>query len=57
MDLNKVNSAFEAACIAVKTLTKRPSDEELLELYGFYKQATEHDNMNDEPGFFEFTAP
>ena len=56
MDMNKVNSAFEAACIAVKTLTKRPSDEELLELYGYYKQATEHDNVNDEPGFFEFTA-
>ena len=56
MNLDKVNSAFEAACIAVKTLTKRPTDEELLELYAFYKQSTEHDNMNDEPGFFEFTA-
>ena len=33
MDINKVNSAFEAACIAVKTLTKRPSDDDLLELF------------------------
>lgn len=35
---------FEAAAEEVKTLTKRPTDVELLELYALYKQATVGDN-------------
>jgi acyl-CoA-binding protein len=35
---------FNQAAEKVKNLTKRPSDEELLELYALYKQATVGDN-------------
>lgn len=31
---------FQEAAEAVKTLTKRPTDNEFLELYALYKQAT-----------------
>lgn len=39
---------FEAAAAEVKTFTKKPSDAELLELYGLYKQATSGDNTSCE---------
>jgi hypothetical protein len=35
---------FNEAAQSVKNLTKRPSDEELLEAYALYKQATVGDN-------------
>jgi len=35
---------FNQAADNVKNLTKRPEDEELLELYALYKQATVGDN-------------
>ncbi len=38
------SSDFEQAAAAVKAFTKRPTDEELLEVYGLYKQATAGDN-------------
>lgn len=41
---------------AVQELTKRPSDDELLELYGLYKQATVGDNDTAEPGMFNLKA-
>ena len=37
----------------VKTLTKRPSDTQLLELYGLFKQASEGDNNSSKPGMFD----
>ncbi len=33
-------------------MTKRPSDDELLDLYGLYKQATVGDNDTAEPSVF-----
>ena len=44
---------FEQAQLDVKTLTKRPSDAQLLDLYAFFKQATEGDNNTSEPGMFD----
>jgi diazepam-binding inhibitor (GABA receptor modulating acyl-CoA-binding protein) len=44
---------FSKAQIDVKTLTKRPSDTELLDLYAFFKQATEGDNATSKPGMFD----
>jgi diazepam-binding inhibitor (GABA receptor modulating acyl-CoA-binding protein) len=44
---------FSKAQIDVKTLTKRPSDTELLDLYSFFKQATEGDNATSKPGMFD----
>ncbi|MEZ5003879.1 MAG: acyl-CoA-binding protein [Chitinophagales bacterium] len=44
---------FEAAQLDVKKLTQRPSNEELLDLYAFFKQATEGDNDTKKPGMFD----
>ncbi|XP_029171770.1 acyl-CoA-binding protein homolog isoform X1 [Nylanderia fulva] len=48
-----VDQQFEAAAAAVKALTKRPTDEELLELYGLFKQATVGDNNTSKPGMLD----
>lgn len=37
----------------MKTFTKRPSDQELLELYALFKQASVGDNTTDKPGMFD----
>jgi acyl-CoA-binding protein len=47
---------FENAVARSKELTKRPSNEELLQLYALYKQATEGDVAGDRPGGFDFKA-
>ncbi|CAO3598900.1 acyl-CoA-binding protein [Absidia repens] len=41
--------AFEQAAKDAKNFTKLPEDEELLQLYGLYKQATLGDNNTDKP--------
>ena len=38
-----MTEAFESAVARSKEFTKRPSNEELLQLYALYKQATEGD--------------
>jgi len=45
---------FNDAVSRSKELTKRPSNEDLLKLYGLYKQATEGDVNGDRPGGFDF---
>jgi diazepam-binding inhibitor (GABA receptor modulating acyl-CoA-binding protein) len=47
---------FEAAVAESKQLTQRPGNDELLELYALYKQATEGDVAGDRPGGFDFKA-
>jgi acyl-CoA-binding protein len=47
---------FENAVIRSKELTKRPGNDELLQLYALYKQATEGDVSGDRPGGFDFKA-
>ncbi|XP_018405112.1 PREDICTED: acyl-CoA-binding protein homolog isoform X2 [Cyphomyrmex costatus] len=44
---------FETAAEAVKAFTKRPTDEELLELYALFKQATVGDNNTSKPGMLD----
>ncbi|CAN7997108.1 unnamed protein product, partial [Ixodes hexagonus] len=44
---------FNKAAEDVKNLTERPSDEELLELYGLFKQANFGDNTTSQPGMFD----
>ncbi len=51
MDLQ---TSFEEAVVKVKTLTYKPSNEDLLKLYSLYKQATEGDVSGDRPGGFDF---
>ena len=48
------SNEFTMAANAVKHLRSKPSDDELLKLYGLYKQATSGDNMNSVPGFLDF---
>ena len=43
---------FLKAADDVKQLTQRPTNEELLKLYGLYKQATVGDCNTDQPGMF-----
>ncbi|XP_018363036.1 PREDICTED: acyl-CoA-binding protein homolog isoform X2 [Trachymyrmex cornetzi] len=48
-----LDQQFEEAAEAVKALTKRPTDEELLELYALFKQATVGDNNTSKPGMLD----
>lgn len=43
-------SAFEQAQKDVHTLSKKPDNLDLLDLYAFYKQASEGDVKGDRPG-------
>lgn len=47
---------FNQAQQDVKTLTERPSNDDLLALYANFKQATEGDVQGDRPGGFDFKA-
>ncbi len=47
---------FNEAVSKSKDLSKRPSNEELLEMYGLYKQATDGNVASDRPGGFDFKA-
>ena len=45
---------FNTAAEEVKNLTSRPSNDDLLKLYGLFKQAKEGDNNTPKPGMFDF---
>jgi diazepam-binding inhibitor (GABA receptor modulating acyl-CoA-binding protein) len=47
---------FNTAVTKSKELTKRPSNEELLDLYALFKQATDGDVSGERPGGFDFKA-
>jgi len=47
---------FESATERVKTLSKAPSNETLLELYGLYKQGTEGDVSGKKPSRLKVKA-
>lgn len=47
---------FQRAVQGSKLFTKRPTNEELLDLYALFKQATEGDATGDRPGGFDFKA-
>ena len=47
---------FSAAQLRVKELKAPPSTDELLELYGLYKQATAGDVQGKRPGMLDFKA-
>lgn len=49
---NKVQ--FETAVSKSRTLPQKPSNDELLKLYGLFKQGTEGDNNSERPGGFDF---
>ena len=47
---------FQAAVSRSKEFAKRPSNEDLLNLYSLFKQATEGDANGEQPGGFDFKA-
>ena len=52
-----LNNLFEEAVINSKSLSDKPSNEVLLQLYALYKQSTEGDIHVDEPtNSFDFVA-
>lgn len=48
-----MSDVLNAAEERLRTLTQRPSNEELLELYGLYKQALLGDCLQSKPGMFD----
>ncbi len=51
-----LKARFEEALEAVKKLSSRPSDDDMLNLYALYKQASVGDVSGDKPGMFDFVA-
>ena len=45
----KLEEQFNISAIVIKTLKKRPTNEELLTIYGLYKQVTVGDCNTNEP--------
>jgi len=52
-DLEK---SFAAAQATAKSLREKPDNDTLLELYSYFKQATEGDVSGDRPTAFDFVA-
>lgn len=48
-----IEERFEKASVDVSLLSKRPSDETMLALYGYYKQAKEGDCSTPKPGVWD----
>ena len=52
----ELQQEFENAVARSKAHTRRPGNDELLQLYALYKQATEGDVAGERPGGFDFKA-
>jgi len=52
----ELQQQFDSAVARSKELTKRPGNQELLDLYALFKQASEGDVTGDRPGGFDFKA-
>ena len=51
--MTDLDKKFSAAQAEVKTLTKRPDNEDMLRLYALYKQGSAGDVAGDRPGAFD----
>jgi acyl-CoA-binding protein len=51
--MTDLDQKFAAAQADVKTLTKRPDNEDMLRLYALYKQGSAGDVTGDRPGAFD----
>jgi acyl-CoA-binding protein len=51
-----VSEEFAQAQTDVKELTRRPSDDVLLKLYGLYKQGSQGDVTGRRPGMFDLVG-
>lgn len=51
-----MKAAFEQAQKDIKTLTKRPSNDDMLTLYALFKQATAGDVSGSRPGMMDMVG-
>ena len=56
MDKQKIQKLFDFYSEKVKTLKNKPKDEDLLKLYGLYKQSKFGDNNTSKPWAFQFES-
>jgi diazepam-binding inhibitor (GABA receptor modulating acyl-CoA-binding protein) len=56
MSTNDINTQFNQSAIDVQNLKIKPSTEQLLQLYGLYKQSLFGSNKEKTPGFFDFKS-
>lgn len=54
--MSDIQSLFEAAATAAKSLPEKPDNDTLLQLYALYKQGATGDVQGDKPGFFDFVG-
>ena len=54
--MTEINSRFEQASVAAKSLPERPDNDTLLQLYALYKQGSAGDVSGDKPGLFDFVG-
>ncbi|GGY11121.1 acyl-CoA-binding protein [Paludibacterium paludis] len=52
--MSDLATLFTQAQADVKTLSERPDNQSLLQLYALYKQATEGDVSGERPGMMDF---
>jgi len=51
-----IETLFKQACAAAKELPSRPGNDDMLQLYAFFKQGSEGDVSGDRPGFLDFVG-
>lgn len=54
--MTDLNSRFENASIAAKSLPDRPDNNTMLQLYALYKQGSSGDVSGKKPGMFDFVG-
>jgi acyl-CoA-binding protein len=54
--MSELNEKFEQAAVDVKTLTSRPSNEDMLALYANFKQASKGDVDGKRPGMLDMVG-
>ena len=51
--MSDLHTSFQKAALEVKSLKQKPSNDELLHLYAFYKQGTDGEITGSRPGLFD----
>lgn len=54
--MSKLDTAFDAAVAASKTLASRPDNQTLLQIYALYKQGSQGDVSGKRPGFTDLVG-
>jgi diazepam-binding inhibitor (GABA receptor modulating acyl-CoA-binding protein) len=54
--MSSIKETFEFAIEDIKNLKNKPSNDDLLYLYGYYKQATHGDCDTSQPSLLDFTG-